>query len=176
MLAHYRVVARLGTGGMGVVYRAEDVRLHRGVALKVISGVDAASPQAAERLYREARAASALNHPNICTIYDVDTDQGQSFVVMELLEGQTLRERIAGQPLPLADAITIARQVAEALEAAHRSGTIHRDIKPANIFLTTYGSAKILDFGLAKRVAGLTDADATRAQLTNSGVTLGTVP
>ena len=177
-LGHYRIVEPIGAGGMGIVYRAQDVRLHRGVALKVIATRDAASPLAVERLYREACAASALNHPNICTIHDIGADKGHSFVVMELLEGHTLKDRIAGGPLPLHEALELARQMAEALEAAHLKHIIHRDIKPANVFVTTRGQAKILDFGLAKVVGGAEDRDATRAQqdLTNSGIAMGTVP
>jgi serine/threonine protein kinase/tetratricopeptide (TPR) repeat protein len=176
VLGHYRVVGRLGAGGMGVVYRAEDVRLRRGVALKLLSDRDAASPQAAERLYREACAASALNHPNICTIYDIGVERGHSFVVMELLDGQTLRDRLAGQPLALPEALELARQIADALDTAHQQHIIHRDVKPANIFVTVRGQAKVLDFGLAKMV-GLQDVEVTRAHdLTNSGIALGTVP
>jgi len=176
VLGHYRVLGRLGAGGMGVVYRAEDVRLRRGVALKLLVDDDAGSPDAVERLYREACAASALNHPNICTIYDIGADRGHTFVVMELLEGHTLRDRLSGQPLPLGETIELARQIADALDAAHQRHIIHRDIKPANIFVTKRGQAKVLDFGLAK-VVGVQDVDATRAHdLTNSGIALGTVP
>src|SRR5471030_1045289 len=163
---------------MGVVYRAEDVRLRRGVALKLITAANAALPQAIDRLYREACAASALNHPNICTIYDIGSDRGHSFVVMELLEGQTLRDRIGGSPLPLAEALEFARQAADGLEAAHHKNIVHRDVKRANVFITTRGQAKILDFGLAKVLDTQNDVGATRAfhELTNSGVALGTVP
>ena len=178
VLGHYRVLDRLGAGGMGVVYRAEDVRLHRRVALKLLPEGDASRPHAVERLYREACAASALNHPNICTIHDIGTDSGRSFVVMELLEGCTLRERLADGRLPLQQALDVARQIADALEAAHVKNIVHRDIKPANIFITTRDVVKVLDFGLAKVVADADDPHSTRTtreELTNSGMALGTV-
>ncbi|MGD0310482.1 MAG: serine/threonine-protein kinase, partial [Acidobacteriota bacterium] len=175
-ISHYRIIEKLGAGGMGVVYRAEDTKLERQVALKVLPDIFSIDPERLARFEREAKLLASLNHPNIASIYGLEEDAGKSFLVLELVEGETLAQRIAKGPLPVEEALEVCRQIAEGVEAAHEKGIIHRDLKPANVKITPEGKVKVLDFGLAKAFHDRpTSAESpTISEMTRPGVLLGT--
>ena len=174
-VSHYRIQEKLGGGGMGVVYKAEDTKLGRLVALKFLPGEVSHDREAVQRFEREARAASALNHPHICVIHDIDQHNGEPFIAMELMEGMTLKHRIGGRGLPGETVAKLGVQIAEALEAAHAKGIVHRDIKPTNIFVTAGEQVKVLDFGLAKLLKPVSEASATTS-ISQPGAAAGTLP